>query len=355
MSTNSDIVEDLFTDLNTLTLTTRVKKKRVKKKTRGIRDTSSPTPLFESMIQPQWDVVPNPFQRTHDHIPSVDKSLLFVKPDCKEDCPVCLLVLPDFTRCHYLACCGKVMCLGCFKGLVDEQDERNEAEKHKSHRPPLCPFCRAPVETSGEERVSRLHSRVYAKPDDCNALAILGFWYSEGKRNIIPQDIEHGIELLLRAIKLGSADACASLGDAYNPLLIESGMYPGVERNLFRSIHYYEMAAMRGHMKSRFHLGVLNIRFYFDTSITFKHFHIAASQGLDEALKAVQIGYIMGAVTKNEFEATLRENYESKIAVNSIRRKDAEEFWTRQSKQHDAVDISCTVRCYCGQVGSGNA
>ena len=333
----------------------RVKKKRAKKDIKATTDTYSPTPLFATMIQPERDVATELFQGTSGHIPSVDKTSLFVKPDRKEDCPVCLLVLPEFNLCHYKACCGKIICLGCMKGIIDEQNERNKAEKLKSNKLPLCPFCREPVETSGEERMSRLHSRVYAKPDDCNALAILGFWYSEGKRNIIPQDIEHGIELLLRAIKLGSADACASLGDAYNPLLIESGMYPGVERNLFRSIHYYEMAAMRGHMKARFHLGVLNIRFYFDTSITFKHFHIAASQGLDEALKAVQIGYIMGAVTKNEFEATLRENYESKIAVNSIRRKDAEEFWTRQSKQHDAVDISCTVRCYCGQVGSGNA
>jgi hypothetical protein len=336
-------VEDLSTDLRELT--TRVKKKkRVKKKTKGIRDRSSPTPLFESMIQPQWDVVAKPFQNTHDHLPSVDKSLLFVVPDCKDDCPVCLLVLPDFDHCHYFACCGKVICLGCLKGVLDEQNERNKAEKNKSNKLPLCPFCRVPIETSRKERVSRLHNRVYAKQDDSNALAVLGFWYSEGKRKIVPQDIKHGIELLMRAIKLGSADACVSLGDAYNPLLVESGMYPGVERNLFQSIHYYEMAAMRGHMKSRFHLGVLNTRFFFDISITFKHFQIAACQGLDEALKAVQIGYMMGAVTKDEFEATLRANYESNKAVNSIQRKEAEEFWTRQSKQHDAVDISFTFR-----------
>lgn len=344
MSTNSNLVEDLFTDLKKLTICAKNKRVNRKTKAKGIRNTSSPTPLFGSMIQPQWDVVANPFQTAHDHLPSFDKSLLFVEPDCKEDCPVCLLVLPDFNRCHYHTCCGKVICLGCLKGVLDEQNERNEAEKPKSNKLPLCPFCRAPIETSSEERVSRLHSRVYAKHDDYNALAILGFWYSEGKRNIIPQDTKHGIQLLLRAIKLGSADACASLGDAYNPLLVESGIYPGVERNLLQSVYYYTMAAIRGHMKSRFHLGVLNIRFFFDASITFKHFQIAASQGLDEALKAVQIGYMMGAVTKDEFEATLRANHESKIAVNSIQRKEAEEFWTRQDEQHDAVEISFTLR-----------
>lgn len=340
-NTNSDLVEDLSTDLSKLTTRGNNHKKSNPKDTRN----SSSRPLFESMIQPQWHVNAKPFQmRTHGHLPSVDKSLLFVVPDCKDDCPVCLLVLPNFDQCHYFACCGKVICLGCLKGLLNEHNERNKEKKNKSNKLPLCPFCRVPIETSRKERASRMHDRVYAKQDDSNALAILGFWYSEGKHNIVPQDTNHGISLLMRAIKLGSADACASLGDAYNPLLVESGLYPGVERNLFQSIHYYQIAAMKGHVKSRFQLAILNTRFFFDISITFKHFQIAASQGLDEALNCVQIGYMMGNVTKDEFEDTLRANYKSKQAVNSIQRKEALEFWTRQSKQHDAVDISFTLR-----------
>ena len=338
MSTkNNSLVAELYSDMGKLKLGTCVKKKRVKKKRakkdiKATTDTYSPTPLFATMIQPERDVATELFQGTSGHIPSVDKTSLFVKPDRKEDCPVCLLVLPEFNLCHYKACCGKIICLGCMKGIIDEQNERNKAEKLKSNKLPLCPFCREPVETSGEERMSRLHSRVYAKPDDCNALAILGFWYSEGKRNIIPQDIKYGIELLLRATELGSSQAYASLGDAYNPLLAESGEYPGVEKDLLRSIHYYEMAAIGGEMKARFNLGVLNNRFFFDDSITFKHFQIAASQGFDQALKAVQIGYMKGVISKGEFEATLRENYESKTAVNSIQRTEAYEFWCIQQR-----------------------
>jgi len=316
--------QDLFTGLGKLTLENSSGKKSSTKKNAGRNSTSSP--LFESMIRPQWDMAVKPFLS----ISSPDtkpKLSLFAQPGPREDCPVCYLTLPESNGCQYQACCGKVLCLGCIKGVIDEQIKKNRTKKKKgskSNKLPSCPFCRKPVVASMKENVSRLKRRAYNNPDDYEALSILGYWYSEGQGEIIPQNVTHGIKLLLLAAQLGSADVYASLGDAYNPMLVENGMYPGIERNILTSIDYYERAAIGGDMIARFNLGVLNMKFFFDPRITMKHFQIAASQGHDEALEAVKSGYMTGDVTKDEFEAALRANYDSKTAVKSIQRMNAD-------------------------------
>ncbi|MDB4430385.1 hypothetical protein N9140_00340 [bacterium] len=319
MSTNS--LGKLNAGLGELTLVNCNEMDGVKKK-KGQKP--GPRPLFESMIQPQWDAVVKPFQNNSNHVfSSVDKSLLFVMPNvAKEDCPICFLVLPELHRCQYQACCGVILCLGCMKGVIDDQDEKNKANGSKlTDKLPLCPFCRESVGISIEENVSRVESRVDANPGDHHALSILGLWYLTGQGDILAQNVKRGMEMLLSAAELGSADAYFSLGNAYNPLL---DVYPGVEKNLMTSVHYYEWGAIAGHVQSRYNLGVLNMKFFFDHSITMKHFHIAASQGSDEALKVVKIGYMIGDVTKDEFESSLRANHESKTSVKSNQRMEAD-------------------------------
>lgn len=279
--------------------------------------------LFPSMLKPQWNVSVKPMPKPNiDELNlNIDKSLLFSQPKSNDDCDICCVKLPEFNKCQYQSCCGKVLCLGCIVTVAEEQMKKNIIKG--THKSPACPFCRTGAVKSIREAFDRLEARIEAYPDDSRALFVLGCLCCEGEYSTITQDIDRGIRLLRRASELGSIDACASLGNAFNPL--ERTMYIGVERNLLTSVQYYEKAAIGGHVWSRFNLGVLNNTFYFDGSVTMNHFIIAAKQGHDHALKAVKIGYIAGVVEKEQYALTLRAHFKSKTDIESDRRKDAEQ------------------------------
>ena len=68
---------------------------------------------------------------------------------------------------------------------------------------PLCPFCREPEPTSNnEEAVERLKRRGKLIDDAITVYALASFCRT-GKMGL-PQDVEKGFELLLRAAELGS-------------------------------------------------------------------------------------------------------------------------------------------------------
>ena len=65
---------------------------------------------------------------------------LFKQPPPNEDCPICMLPLPELaTGYKYKSCCGKIVCSGCIYA-VEKRDGVG-----------LCPFCRTPTPTSDEE------------------------------------------------------------------------------------------------------------------------------------------------------------------------------------------------------------
>jgi hypothetical protein len=278
--------------------------------------------LFPGMLNPQWNasVKPMPKPDIDELNINIDKSLLFSQPKSNDDCDICCVKLPEFNKCHYQSCCGNVLCLGCIVTVAEQQIKRNIIKG--TNKLPACPFCRMGAVTSISEAYDRLEARVKAYPNDSRVLFVLGCLCCEGEYSTIAQDIDRGIRLLRKASELGSIDACASLGNAFNPL--ERTMYIGVERNLLTSVQYYEKAAIGGHVWSRFNLGVLNYTFYFDRSVTMNHFIIAAKQGHDVALKAVKIGYMAGDVEKEQYASTLRAHFKSKTDIESDRRKDAE-------------------------------
>ena len=96
----------------------------------------------------------------------------------------------------YFACCGKTICVGCICAGVAAGDV--------STTKGLCPFCRAPVQSSDGEQLERIKKRVEA--GDPEAIKQLGFRYSEGEDGL-PQDHDRAHELWLRAGKLGCATA----------------------------------------------------------------------------------------------------------------------------------------------------
>ena len=113
----------------------------------------------------------------------------------------------------------------------------------------------------------------------------------------MPQDFAKATELYLRAGELGCAEAYFNLGVAYY-----NGR--GVEVNIRKSQHYYELAAMNGNVKARFNIGGMefNAGNYHQAK---KHFIIAARAGDKDSLDNVKKGYTNGIVTKDEYESTL--------------------------------------------------
>ena len=88
----------------------------------------------------------------------------------------------------------------------------------------------------------------------------------------MPPDPEKAVELWLRAGKLGCAVAYYSVGNAYI-----NG--EGVERDMKKAKHYYELAAMGGDVPARHNLGVIEQKTG-NKNRAMKHLMIAAGAGL---------------------------------------------------------------------------
>ena len=131
---------------------------------------------------------------------------LFKQPPPKEDCPICLLRLPELVSGSvYKSCCGKFICCGCRRAPVYD-NLGNEIIEEK------CQFCRTPAPYSDEEYKERLQKRVGL--DDAKAMFHLGCKYSFAEDGF-PQDYK-AFELFVRAGDLGSViKAYCSVGYAY--------------------------------------------------------------------------------------------------------------------------------------------
>jgi len=239
---------------------------------------------------------------------------LFQMPPRNEDCSICLVELPEGAV-QYQACCGSTICGGCMHSVNVEANKTSPWAKVKG--PSLCPFCRKPTASSGEETVRRL--RIRMSRSDPTAISILGSFYAQG-HGVEKRNVPKAIELWKQAAKLGSIDAYAYLGDAYN-LQFDNrrGVRQG-ERDWKISAQYYESAAKGGHVQARLNLAALyqdNRNPDRDLHISRRQFLIAAKQGHDGGLVVVKQGYVKGEYTKDEFANALRAHKDSQDVVKS--------------------------------------
>ena len=144
--------------------------------------------------------------------------------------------------------------------------------------------------------------------NDPNAIAMMGDYYMRGERGL-QQDIGKALELVHKAADLGTTMAHYYLGQMY---LIGNV----VQANCKKAKCHLEIATMAGHVRARYHLGVLERRGC-NHHRAMKHFIISASAGCDDSLKAVQDGYREGLGTKDDFETTLRAHQKSKDEMKS--------------------------------------
>ena len=217
-----------------------------------------------------------------------------------EECPICMLPPPIYENnmgMTFFSCCGKDICDGCvFAGA------ETGAEK-------LCPFCRTPP---SDEEIISLHKLM--EKGNADAFCQLGGYYAIGSTGL-PQNSAKANELWLKAGELGSTDAYYNLGTSY-----QEGR--GVVIDMKKAKHYYELAAMNGHVNARQNLGTFEGQTG-NYQRAMKHFIIAARVGSKRSLDFVKKGYIHGDVTKEEYANTLREYQKSRDEMTSEARDKA--------------------------------
>ena len=225
-----------------------------------------------------------------------------------EECPICFLLLPSLlTGGRYMSCCGKVICSGCIHAPVYDNQGNKVTQKK-------CPFCRTPTPTSEPEAMKRFKKRL--EVGDAIAIHYQGNYYRAG-RNGYRQDYTKALELHHRAAELGHVKSYLNIGNAYY-----KGR--GVEVDMKRANHYYELAAMGGERQARYNLGIMEKNAgNLDRAI--KHYMIAARDGYSDSVKKIQEMYSNGYATKEDYTKALQTYQKYLSEIKSEQRDKAAE------------------------------
>ena len=246
-------------------------------------------------------------RRAAEHAAELHDQKLFKQPPPEfGDCPICFLPLPILSGGRdYYACCGKVICSGCTHAPVYDNQGNKVVEKS-------CPFCRTPYPSSEEEMVKRYKKRV--EMNDHIAISDLGSYYRDGLHGF-PRDYVKALELFHRAVELGYSKAYNGIGYAYN-----NG--EGVEVDIKKAIHYFELAAMGGDATARYNLGVKEENAG-NTERALRHYMIAIRSGYAYSLNNIKQMYTNGHATKDDYTTAL-QSYQAYLGeIKSAQRDEA--------------------------------
>lgn len=134
--------------------------------------------------------------------------------------------------------------------------------------------------------------------NDPNAFHNLGIVTFHGMHGCT-KDYEKALKLFQRAGELGHAESYRLIAD-YHMTGRE-----GLEKDMKKSNHYYELAAMGGSARARHNLGAFeHANGNVDGAI--RHYMIAISSGHTISLESIQNCFSAGIVTKDIFEKALR-------------------------------------------------
>ncbi len=232
------------------------------------------------------------------------EDLLFKQPVSSHigDCPLCCLPLPlSLKKSSMYGCCSKFICIGC--------DYINKIREREMRLGQTCPFCREPAPTTFEERDKQRMKRI--EVNDPVALSVEGM-------------VQHGRREYMRAFE--NWENAAELGDAEAHFRLSCVYHneDGVEMDIEKYIYHTEEAAIGGHPIARYNLGRQQESVgCIDRAV--KHWIIAATQGYDNAIKALMDAFKHGQVSKDDLAATLRAHNAAVDATKSPQRKEAEE------------------------------
>ena len=229
---------------------------------------------------------------------------LFKQPPPKEDCPLCFLRIPTLDEgSKYKSCCGKIICSGCTYAVV---------RRTKTDETTLCPFCRVPMPETDEEIFERERKRL--EEGDAQAFFNVGCEYRDGAGGYL-RNYKKALEHWHRAGELGHASAYNSIG-----LVYENGI--GVEVDMKKAVHYYELAAMGGSAVARYNLGI-NEEEAGNIDRALRHHMIAVRAGENDSLKEIQELYSKGHATKDEYTKALHSYQKYLSEIKSEQRDEA--------------------------------
>ena len=214
----------------------------------------------------------------------------------REECPICMQVLPLHERLHiYFACCGKTICRAC--------DYRHEI---KSDGRRTCAFCRTPLPDS-DENLARLRKRAERK--DSAALLNMALGYGFGDFGL-QVDQAKCIALLRESADLDFPPAQYQLGKFHR--LGEMGL----EQNEEEGLKYYEKAAEGGDLDARHNLGCLEGQ-NDDLVASMRHWRLSAAGGDKDSMDGLIAYFENGLLQHGDLAETLQVFYRSRAEMKS--------------------------------------
>ena len=242
---------------------------------------------------------------------------LFAPLPPTEDCAICLVPLsPVISNAIYKACCGKEICRACYGENEEAINKQNEEKSAGKKLALTCPFCREPIPTSNEEENARLQAR--CMQNDHIAFTQTAVCYRDGKYGTA-KDYLKALDCFIRAVELGSPEACTGIGDSY---LVGSG----VSANNERAALFWRVGALRGSIISRHNIGVHKYHTFGNHEIGIRHWKIAAEAGYQRSLNRLKSIYNdkepgKEFISKDYLESTYRSCHEAQMEVKTEERE----------------------------------
>jgi len=242
----------------------------------------------------------------------------------REDCPVCMCVLPIAESLQLnFPCCGKTLCRSC-----DYQHSiKNGRTADSGH---TCAFCRTTLAFSAEEILARTRKRVELK--DPVAIMSLAMDYGLGKYGL-PVDQAKCIDLLRQSVDLGYSHAQCRLGTFHHM----GGM--GLQKNEEEGIKYWEKAAESGDLNARHNLGIEEHNKNRDFVAAVHHFRLSASGGYKPSMESLIEWFEYRLLRHCDLAETLRAFH---IARSEMKSEDRDEY-IKYLKSTGKYEADCDV------------
>ena len=241
---------------------------------------------------------------------------LFAPLPPTEDCAICLVPLSRLnSETSYQACCGNRICWACYmenEASINKQNEEKSAGKKLAF---TCPFCREPRPTNVDEEYARLQARCLQNQHI--AFTMMGGRYRRGEGGIVKDDLK-ALDFYIRAVELGSPEACVSIGAIYSKA-------DGVSVDKEKSALFERVGALRGDICARHNIGRAEYNVG-NHEIAIRHWKLAAKAGLQESLdilRHIYNGKMPGKefISKEEMDTAYRSGHEAQMEVKTEERE----------------------------------
>ena len=223
------------------------------------------------------------------------------KPPPREECPICMHVLPIHQMLQaYAGCCGKTICGGC--NLQHQTKSVGQTEDTRT-----CAFCRESIPRTDKECLSRLIKRVKIK--DPKALHSMAMHFFHGRLGL-PLDPAKCIDLMRQAADLGNAVSQYQLATFHR-----TGEM-GLEQSVEKERKYMEKAAEGGYLMARYNLGVAEHN-KGNRPGAMHHLRLSAAGGAKWSMDSMIAYFEYGLLRHADLSETLQSAYSARAELKT--------------------------------------